>query len=160
MNGTLSTAQLADLLMITSRRVQQLTDEGVIPKVSRGKYELIPAVQGYVRFLQERTNGHNASPADYHAEKARLTKAQADLAELELAKARGEVAPIPDIEREWSRKFAVLRSNVMNVAQRVATQLLGETNEQRFKSVLRAELTDALERTAEAEIPDDDADDE
>lgn len=145
--------------MLTPRRVQQLVDQGVIPKVKHGKFDAVAAIQGYVRFLQERTNGHSASPADYHAEKSRLTKAQADLAELELAKARGEVAPLEDVERAWSRTFAVLRTNVMNVPQRVATQLLGETSEQRFKAVLRAELVEALERTADAEPEPDDADD-
>lgn len=142
--------------MVSERRVQQLAKLGVIPKAESGRYELAPAVQGYIRFLQERTIGNNGgSPVDYHTEKARLTRAQADIAEIEAAKARGEVAPIEDVERAWSRAFAELRTNILNVPGRVVRQLLGETKEQRFKDTLRAELAAALEATAQADLVDD-----
>jgi hypothetical protein len=47
----------------------------------------------------------------------------------------------------------------MNVPQRVVIQLLGETNETRFKEVLRAELTLALQAAAEADLTLADEDD-
>ena len=32
--------------------MQQLTKDGVIPKSSRGKYELVPTVKGYINYLK------------------------------------------------------------------------------------------------------------
>lgn len=83
--------------------------------------------------------------------------AETRLAELELAKAMGEVAPIREFERAQAAIFATIRANVMNVPQRVVVQLLGETDETAFKSKLRAELTLALEKAASADldIPED-----
>jgi hypothetical protein len=40
----------------------------------------------------------------------------------------------------------------VNVPQRVVVQLIGETDETRFKDVLRAELALALEATANADL--------
>lgn len=147
-NPTYPVGTIAKLLMLSERRVQQLTASGVIPKVGHGKYELAPAVQAYIRFLQG-TKGGEESPVDFNVEKALLTKAQREREELELALARKEVAPVKDFERAQSRAFAQIRANVMNVPQRVVLSLLGETDESRFKSALRRELVSALEQSAE-----------
>lgn len=87
------------------------------------------------------------------AEINRRTKAAGMLiAELNLAKARGEVATIIDFERAQAAAFAQIRANVMNVPQRVVTQLLGETDETEFKRKLRIELVLALEAAQQAEL--------
>lgn len=156
-NPTYPVATIAKLLLLSDRRVQQLTAEGVIPKAERGRYELAPAVQGYIRYLQERSHGgKTAGPIDYHTEKARLTKAQADTAEIELAKARGELAPVPEFEKAQTKMMANIRANVMNVPARAVLQLLGETDETKFKQRLRDELTLALEQSAKIDFDLDD----
>lgn len=149
---------IAKLLMITERRVQQLSAEGVIPKSERGRYELAPAVQGYIRYLQERSVQVNAGPVDYHQEKALLTKTQRETAELELSLLRGDIAPIREFERVQAATNAAIRANVMNVPGRAVLQLLSCTDETEFKTKLRAELVMALETVAQADIdlPDDD----
>lgn len=157
MSGTASptypVATIARLLMLSERRVQQLTKEGVIPKGERGRYELAPAVQGYIRFLQERTiGGGNAGPIDYQAEKARLTKAQADTAEIELAQARREVVSVAQVERTLSNLFAEVRANLRNVPARVVSSLIGTTDEREFKTVLLREIDLTLEALADAAV--------
>lgn len=155
---------IAKLLMMTERRVNQLSADGVIPKAERGRYELAPAVQGYIRFLQDRTirGGGGITAIDYHVEKGRLTKAQADVAELEVATARGDVALIREFERAQSMAMAAIRANVMNVPTRAVMQLLGCTDETEFKEKLRAELMLALETAANTDLepPADEDDDE
>lgn len=72
--------------------------------------------------------------------------------ELELAKARGEVAPIREFERVQAARYAITRANVMNVPARAVLQLLGCTDEAEFKAKLRKELTLALETAASATL--------
>ena len=84
--------------------------------------------------------------------KRRRLVAETGRAELDFARARGEVAPVREFERAQSRMMAAIRTNVMNVAQRAVLQLLGETDEARFKQALRAELTLALEQSAQVEF--------
>lgn len=81
-------------------------------------------------------------------------------AELTLAKARDEVAPVEEFERATSRLLATIRANIMNVPARAVLQLLGETNAATFKEKLRDELTLALTQSADADLRLEDEDDE
>lgn len=148
---TYPVATIAKLLMLSDRRVQQLTKEGVIPKAERGRYELAPSVQGYIRYLQERSLRSDASPIDYHVEKARLTKAQADLAEVEAAKAVGEVAPVAQIEQAWANFCAETRVRARNIPERVVSSLVGCTDEREIKALLLREIDQVLSEMANAD---------
>lgn len=157
---TYPVSTIAKLLLLSDRRVQQLTKEGVIPKAERGRYELAPAVQGYIRYLQERSLRTDSSPIDYHMEKARLTKAQADSAEIEAAKARGEVCSVAVIERNLAGVFAEVKTNVRNIPDRVVSGLIGMTDEREFKAVLLREIDLVLDALAESDVLIEPAEDE
>lgn len=92
------------------------------------------------------------APSDLDEIERRTAQAKMQMAELELAKKRGEVAAIRDFERAQAKAFAEIRTNVMNVPQRVVLQLLGCTDETEFKAKLRAELTLALQAAADADL--------
>ncbi len=98
---------------------------------------------------------------DLAAIEKRTASAKMQMAELALAKERGDVAPVREFERAQAKAFAEVRANIMNVPQRVVIQLLGETDETVFKAKLRAELTLALQAAAEADLTlDEDEDDD
>ena len=94
-------------------------------------------------------------PDDMDELKLRKQKAETELAELELAEKKGEVALIAELERAQSMVFAAIRANIMNVPQRAVLQLLGETDERTFKEKLKAELILALETSAEEELEEE-----
>ncbi len=52
-DSVVSGAVVAELLMISPRRVEQLAAAKVIPREGRGKYRVDRAVAGYVEFLRE-----------------------------------------------------------------------------------------------------------
>ena len=143
---------IAKLLMLSDRRVQQLTKEGVVPKAERGRYELAPAVQGYIRYLQERSLRSDQSPIDYHMEKARLTKAQADREEVEAAKAMGDVVSVKQVETNLANLFAEVRANFRNIPDRVVSALIGSTDEREVKAVLLREIDLVLHALAESDV--------
>lgn len=98
------------------------------------------------------------APADVEALDKRKRLADTLMAELSLSKAKGEVAPVIEFERVTARLMATIRTNVMNVPSRAVLQLLGETDETAFKRKLRAELTLALEQSAESDLEPEDED--
>lgn len=108
---------------------------------------------------RERENAAGGATADEAELKRRKLAAETGKAELEFAKARGEVAPVAEFERAWSKMFAAIRANVMNVPARAALQLLGESDETTFKQTLRAELTLALEQSAQVDFDLDEGED-
>jgi len=90
--------------------------------------------------------------ADEGELKRRKLAAEAEKAELELAKAKGEVAPVREFERATASLMAIIRQNVMQVPGRIVMQLIGCTDETEFKTKLRSELVLALESAAEEDL--------
>ena len=57
MKEAVTREELADLLMISPRRVNQLENKGVVVKHSHGKYHLIASIQGYLDYLRYEVKG-------------------------------------------------------------------------------------------------------
>mgnify|MGYP005728068115 CR=1 FL=1 len=142
---TYPASTIAKLLMLTERRVQQLAKDGVIPKSERGRYELAPCVQGYIRFLQDRnvTAGSDIY-IDYATEKAKKLKAEREKAELEVARMREQLVETAVIEYELTDLFTKIKKNLRNIPNRAALTLVGEKDEHKIKKVLLAEIDDTL----------------
>jgi phage terminase Nu1 subunit (DNA packaging protein) len=136
--------ELGGLLGVSARRIRQMAEAGTLQRVDRGRYILGPSIKAAI----EEASGTGSALV---RERTRKTRAEADRAELELAKARGEVALIADFVEVQEVVYSTLRANIMNVPQRVVVRLLGETNETAFKRVMRDELTEALKTTAETD---------
>ena len=82
---------LATLFDLSAVRVQQLAADGVIVKAGRGRYELLPSIQGYIGYLQQRRSNQWDAP-DLTSKRARLLDAQAEEAEMNNAVRRGSLA--------------------------------------------------------------------
>ena len=99
--ATYPLSTICKLLDLSERRIQQLAREGVIPKSERGRYELVPAVQGYIHYLRDRSLYVGVVSIDIARQ--RKTAAEAEMAEIELAKARAEVVSIEDVAKQWDQ---------------------------------------------------------
>jgi len=122
-----------------------LSKEGVIPKTEHGRYELAPAVQGYVRYLQERSLGRPNAPEDYHAEKARLVKAQADRAELEVMEISGKLVRADDIEAELYSKITDCKTRLLGIPSKAAPIVAAETSAGSCQKIINELVYEALE---------------
>lgn len=124
-SGAVVTAErLGKVLMISERRVQQLVAESVLVKEGRGKYPLIANIQHYIKYWQDRAVGSNeGGEIDYHTERARLTKSQADGQEIKNAVLRRELAPVAVIEwvlnRVGSQVSSLLDAVPLKVKRRI-----------------------------------------
>ena len=81
--------QIAKLFNLSVRRIQQLTQEGIIhsEKVSGQKgrmYDLVPTIQKYVEYLQNKANGKARSDKELDLKEQKLK------AEIALKESQGE----------------------------------------------------------------------
>jgi len=97
-------------------------------------------------------NSGGSGAADEDELKRRKLAAETGKAELELAKAKGEVATLADVEKAIARAFAEVRIGMRNVPQRVVVSLIGEQNETRIKRILLDEIDQVLQSLADTEI--------
>ncbi len=163
--ATYPVSTIAKLLMLTERRVQQLTADGVIPKPERGRYELIPAVQGYIKYLRARTLGADAldEAPDMVSDKARLLKAKADLGVLEVDKARGVLLPVDDVVAGWQLAIGRTRALLLGIPTSAASMIVlltrkHEDAERAVREHLTSLIDGALNELANTSFEDDEDD--
>lgn len=150
--STASVDTIAKLLDLTPRRVQQLANEGIIPKPKdRGQYEIVPCVVGYIKHIRGMLNGE---AGDLAAEKTRLTRAQADKTEIETARLKGSLVSLEDAERAWSALVGAFRAKMLTMAHRAAPAILNKT-EREAERILTDMVYEALAELSGWK-PDDD----
>ncbi|USZ80530.1 terminase small subunit [Serratia phage MQ-4] len=100
------------------------------------------------------TDATGETQADEAEMSRRIKRANMELSELELAKAKALVAPVDQIERMLARVFAEVRAGMRNLPSRTVSMLIGETDERRFKQVLGSEIDQVLEALASVDLLD------
>lgn len=168
---TLNRAEMAELASISLPTLDKWVKAGcpILQRGSKGVESKFNPVDVFKwRATQDRRAGHPSGEIAPPGEgeqglddtviRRRTAIAGMLQAELELEKARGNVAPIDEFEKVQARIMATIKAKIMNVPQRVVLSLLGETDETTFKRVLKAELSEALEQAATSDIDEDDED--
>lgn len=136
---------IAKLLDITERRVHQLVKEGILPRASRGNYELVPCVQGYIRYLRrERLANNDVMPISSSSERTRLIKIQADKLELEMGILKGKILYAKEAETGWNNLVARCRAVLLGIPNRLAHQLASISNPQELAHLLKQAIYEAL----------------
>ena len=148
-SNTQPIAVIARLLDLTERRVQQLAREGVIPPAARsgadrGRYDLVGAVRGYVHYLREQAARSQSGAADFGAERARLVKAKADLAEMDAGARRSDLLPAADVEAAWIAVLERLRARLLVLPDRLAPLVHEETTIAGARASIREAIAEAL----------------
>ena len=114
-------AIIAKLFGVTDRRVQQLAKDGVIPAASVRpyKFDLLPTVQAYIRYLSDKANGKESKSADTVQAEADKLRAEADLkqskakiAEMQLKELEGKMHRSEDVEAVMNDLVYTVRSMV------------------------------------------------
>ena len=143
---THSIATIAKVLDLSERRVQQLVKEGIIPKHERGRFELIPAVHGYIKFLKGKHIGKEASENVISLDEARRRKltAEASMAELELETERGNLVEASKVENVWSEICGGIRGKMLAVPSQIAPLVIGENKQAVVKDIIENAILEGL----------------
>lgn len=148
---------IAKLFGVTDRRVQQLAKEGIIPAVQTRpyKFDLLPTVQAYIRYLSDKANGREAKSADTARAEADKLRADADLkqskakiAELQLKELEGKMHRSEDVEAVTNDLVYTIRSMVMALPGRLAMDVMQASNANEASALIRSECHKILEELA------------
>lgn len=119
---------IATLLHLTTKRVKQLTDEGIIEEVAPKYYKLAPTVTGYVKYLQNRLS-YGDPTSDYNTEKAKLTCAKREAEELALAFKKNELHKASDIEFAMTTMLVAFRAKLTTLPHKVLPNILNNISD-------------------------------
>jgi excisionase family DNA binding protein len=157
---SLTAVEVAKLLDVTEKTVRNWMNDNGLPskKVGRGRtVEWREALKWFVAYsggndgngVRNPVPEAEPEPAEsYDVALARKTRAEADLKELQLAKERGQVAAIGDVERVLAASCRATQTQILAIPSRLATRLLGIEDHGTAVRILEAELRQVLTNLA------------
>lgn len=129
------TAELAKLIGITQRRINQLAEDKIITRQPEGDFILPEAIAEFYSFKFQ-----NEEAVDYLAEKAKHEAAKRQLAEIELSKRRNEIHEATDVELVMMDMLTNLRSQLLGIPAKMAPVLADQD-----KGFIDKALTDEIQ---------------
>jgi phage terminase Nu1 subunit (DNA packaging protein) len=142
--ATVSTAALSKLLGITSQRISQLADAGVVSRAEHGRYLLAPSIAGYVEFMRK-AHAESGGGINLRRERAELVRIQKMLAQLEYDRESGKVVEIASVADVVKREYAVVRTALFGLGSRVAPRLALMDHPEEIEALIVDEVNDILE---------------
>ena len=140
---------VAKLFNLTVRRIQQLTQDGVLATElvdKKRKYDLLVTVQRYIAYLQEKVvkKGENKDDAQNESRKikadADLRAAKAEIADMELKELRGEMHRSEDVEAMTTDLVFTIRSMMLALPGRLAIDLAKITKPAEISERIKQEI--------------------
>ena len=142
---TYPVAVISKLLDLTPQRVRQLVNEGVIPRANRGRYELVPAVRGYIKYLRDRAIGKGGEQSsDIAVARTRLIQENAERAAMENAKSRGDLILAPLLVKALEQTFTAFAARIEAIPRKAIPRLKTVSGDTAREKVLRELGREAL----------------
>lgn len=146
----ISAKDLARLLGVTESWVHKLTKRGYIEKTDTGRFSLGASVGGYIQYIKSGESS-NLSPQDMMKEKFRLTKAQADKAEMEVQELERELVRVEEVRKACGDMVATFRAKALGLPSKVAPKVLGMSSISEIQACVKREMYEALQELSEYE---------
>lgn len=125
---------IAQLFGVTVRRIQQLTQEGVLPTTETAegrRYDLVPTIQNYVKYLSDKAYGKNRSEKELELREQKmkaeiaLKESQGELHQLRTQIAMGNYIGIEEARMDYERFFVTFKKFAMALPARLTGMING-----------------------------------
>lgn len=117
---------LGSCLGLTQKRVQQLTKDGIIPRVDQGKkyvYDLMDAVSAYCKYLRDKAYAREKEAQTDPA--TRIKAAKADQLEMMVEELKGNMYRSEDVEAIWNDHILTMRGLLLAMPGQLANDVNG-----------------------------------
>ncbi len=144
--------ELAEHLDLSPQSVTDLVRKGVfIIKRGRSPVNIDACRVAYINYLRKAARyTKKDGTGDIGEEKTRLTKAQADAAELKVSELEGELIPAKLVEDTWTDVAAVIRVQLLALASKIAHLVLASKTYQEVEAIINKEIYETLDELAES----------
>lgn len=149
---------IAQLFGLTVRRIQQLTQDGVlhtdVAPDGKRRYDLVPTIQAYIKYLSEKAYGksRNEKESELREQKMKaeiaLKESQGELHRLKTEIAVGKYIEVEEVKLDYQRFFSVFKKFAMSLPPRLVDLVSGYLEplearriEKELQAEVRANLT-------------------
>jgi len=125
---------IAQLFGVTVRRIQQLTQEGVLPTTETAegrRYDLVPTIQSYVKYLSDKAYGKNRSEKENELREQKmkaeiaLKESQGELHRLKTEITQGKYIAVEEVTLDYTRFFVAFKNFAMALPARLTDMVNG-----------------------------------
>lgn len=153
------TGIIAQLFGVSVRRIQQLTQDGVISTtkiIEDGRtvrrYDLVPTIQNYIKYLSEKAYGRQGrtdKEIELREQKMEadiaLKESQGELHRLKTEIAAGKYISVEEVKMDYSKFFVVFKKFAVSIPARVVGMLSGQLQPTEARKIEK-ELADEVNR--------------
>ena len=157
--GFCRTEIIGKLFGVTARRIQQLTQDGVISTtkiIEDGRavrrYDLVPTIQNYIKYLSEKAYGRQGrtdKEIELREQKMEadiaLKESQGELHRLKTEIAAGKYISVEEVKMDYSKFFVVFKKFAVSIPARVVGMLSGQLQPTEARKIEK-ELADEVNR--------------
>lgn len=132
-SGYARVEQIAQIFGVSVRRVQQLTQEGIIKTVSvpgQGRrYEWIPTIKTYIQYLSDKAYGKGRSERESELKEQKLQadialkESQGELHRLKTDIAAGRYIDIEEVAMDYQKFFTVFKRFALSIPTRLVSMV-------------------------------------
>jgi len=142
--------EVAEHLDLTSVRIHDLFNENVLMRSGKsGGQDKDDCRVRYIRYLRGLARGKNTNSGDLNEERTRLTKAQADRAELELQEKEGDLISSDVIKTIWSDYVANVRSKLLALPSKLGHLTQAAESYAEAEAIIKEAVYECLEELSE-----------
>lgn len=153
---------IAKLFGVSTRRVEQLKTEGIIKGEGKPtKYDLLPTIQAYIKYLSDKANGREKKELDSKNDskklsgEARLKLAKAEIEEMKLKELRSELHRADDVEAIMTDHVLYLRSMLLGLPGKLAVDCAKLDKAPEVADLIKKEVYNILESLADYEYDEE-----
>ncbi len=147
-------AEIADHLDLSVRSVSGLKRSGILPDAGRGTNDLNVCRKAYIGHLREVAAGRGSKDGtvDLVAERARLTRAQAEMTERKNAVAEGEYLERRSVHIMVTNTLAICRARLLSIPHKLAPFMAPAMSAQAAGGILKKGIYECLDDLASTKI--------
>lgn len=155
-----NTKWLSGFFKLSERRIQQLTQDGILPVVKRtregNQYDLIPTIQRYIYYLQDIANNRTKSTEELELQKLnsdiKLKEAKAERALLDLKILKADVLQVEDVRAYVEDLAATTKALLTALPGRLAMDVLNVHSAAEVSEIIDVAVTEILNELKDYEF--------
>lgn len=146
-----STTELATILGLSARRIQQMAQDGTLPTIRRGSFELCKSVQRYISFQGKDI----LSEEEEKLEKARrqsevtLKASKAQIAKLEASELQGKMHRSEDVAAMTEDLIYTIRAALVALPGRLAVDVVTAETAAEVSEIIKKEIYKIMQELSE-----------
>ena len=153
MEEAISAQALAELTGLSTRRLRELAEKGVLPRTPKGLYPHPAAIRAYCAGLREAAAGRGSDEKggqELVRERALLAREQREAQALKNAIVRGEMIDASEAEKRWADEMVRLRSRLLAVPTDIAQAMPHMTKHD--VAIVDRNLRDAMDEASRVDL--------